>query len=193
MSQSLARRIRTLREQHGWSQQHLGRASDVSTRTIQRIERGDYEPQPQTLQALAATFKLDVSGLRTGLTTEEIAAFERDFLCPHCGSRLEVRTFEDHEYGDVEIEVFACGHMRGGRRRPCPRDPRFPKFEDYELSYHFEGDHWFCYGMGKTDAAREVELLSGAGTSQEEAAKWVERSYISARDGYEAAQAFMRL
>lgn len=193
MSQSLAKRIRTLREQRGWSQQHLGRASGVSARTIQRIERGEYEPQPQTLQALAATFHLDVSALRTGLGADDIATFERDFLCPHCGSQLEVRTFEDHEYGDVEIEVFACGHMRGGRSRPCPQDPRFPKFEDYELSYHFEGDHWFCYARGKTDAAREVELLSGAGTTQEEAAKWVQRSYINARHGYEAAQAFMGL
>jgi transcriptional regulator with XRE-family HTH domain len=193
MAQSVADRIRALREQRGWSQQYLSRASGVSGRTIQRIEGGKLQPQPQTLQALASAFNVDVSKLRTGLTTEEIEAFERDFLCPTCGAELQERTFVEHEYGDTEMETFACGHVRGWRSRPCPKDPRFPKFEDYELRFHLDGDRWFCYATGKTQAAREVGLLQGAGETKEEAAKWVQRSYIQARDGYEAAHEFMPL
>ena len=40
-----------------------------------------------------------------------------------------------HEYGDAELEIFACGYTRGWKWRPCPNDPRFPKFEDYDLGF----------------------------------------------------------
>jgi len=54
--------IQKLRLKRGWSQEQLADVSGLSTRTIQRIERG----QPaslETLKALASVFEIDVSRL----------------------------------------------------------------------------------------------------------------------------------
>lgn len=192
MSSSLGERLRALRTQRGWTQHHLGTVADVSPRTVQRIEGGEYLPRQETLQALAGAFDLDVSKLVIGFSAKEVSAFEEDYLCPTCGAPLHVRTFVDHEYGDSEFEVFSCGATRGWQSRPCPKDPRFPRLEDYELTFLQEGDGtWCCYATGKTEEARKVELQSGCGSSREDAEKWVKYSYIMARDGYEAARAFL--
>ena len=59
--------VRKLRLQKGWSQDHLAELTGVSTRTIQRIERG-YKPGLETVKALASVFEVDVSTF----TTEEL-------------------------------------------------------------------------------------------------------------------------
>lgn len=54
--------IQKLRLQRGWSQEHLATISGLSTRTIQRLERG----QPaslETMNTLAAVFEVDLSQL----------------------------------------------------------------------------------------------------------------------------------
>jgi transcriptional regulator with XRE-family HTH domain len=192
MSTELGARLRELRGRRGWSQHHLSRTAGVSSRTIQRIEEGDCRPRSQTLQALAAAFETDVSRLLKGFTEQNLSAFEEAYLCPRCGAPLEMRTFVDHEYGDTELEVFACGHTRGWSNRPCPKDPSFPKFEDYELTFQQEGDgSWWCFARGTMEEARQVELQSGCGLTREDAERMVKRSYILARDGYDAAKAFM--
>ncbi len=78
---SLVRRLRTER---GWSQEHLAEASGISLRTVQRIETG-LTAAPDTLQALAAAFQVDLSvlasaptlrvgsGRRFGLTSRQAA------------------------------------------------------------------------------------------------------------------------
>ena len=73
------------------------------------------------------------------------------------------------------------------RDRPCQKDPRFPAFEDYELQLTEEGDRWLCYAPGKTGAATAVSLGQGHGPTQEEAERWVRRSFIDTRDGHDAA------
>ena len=55
--------IRKLRLQKGWTQEELAELCNVSTRTIQRIERG----QPaglETLKGLAAVFEVDIESLK---------------------------------------------------------------------------------------------------------------------------------
>ena len=188
MGGDLSGRVHMLRQQRGWSQEHLARLADVDSRTIQRIEAGGCNPGPETLQGLAGAFDLDVSKLLFGFSAENLADFEEQFLCPHCGAPLETRTFVDHEYGDVECEEFRCGYTRGWRDRPCPKDPRFPEFEDYELTFEEEDGGWCCWARGRTDAAHSVELSNGFGRSREEAERFVRRSYIQARDGSEAAE-----
>jgi transcriptional regulator with XRE-family HTH domain len=54
--------IQKLRLQRGWSQEQLATISGLSTRTIQRIERGQ-QPSLETLKTLAAIFEIDVSQL----------------------------------------------------------------------------------------------------------------------------------
>lgn len=52
-----ARKVRELRSQHGWTQQHLAEACGVSLRTIQRIEK-DGNAAPETLSVLCAVFEI---------------------------------------------------------------------------------------------------------------------------------------
>lgn len=54
-----AERIRTLREQRAWSQEHLATVAGLSTRTLQRIEAGSAASQ-ETCMALAAALDVPV-------------------------------------------------------------------------------------------------------------------------------------
>jgi len=55
--------IRKLRLQRGWTQEHLSQISGLSTRTIQRIERG-HKASLESLKSLAAVFEVDINKLQ---------------------------------------------------------------------------------------------------------------------------------
>ena len=55
--------IQKLRLQRGWSQEQLAEISGLSTRTIQRLERGA-TPSLESLKALGAAFEVDLSTLK---------------------------------------------------------------------------------------------------------------------------------
>lgn len=63
--------LQTLRLNKGWSQEHLASVSGVSVRTIQRLENGA-NAAPDSLQALAAAFDVEVSDLTTPARTTEV-------------------------------------------------------------------------------------------------------------------------
>lgn len=54
--------VKSLRQQRGWSQQHLADACEVSLRTIQRAEK-DGRVSPDTLQALCAVLEVTPKSL----------------------------------------------------------------------------------------------------------------------------------
>lgn len=194
MPEAIGARVRMLRQQRGWSQEQLAEHSGVDRRTIQRIEAREHEPSADTVAGLARAFGTELSKLRFGFTSETLAEFEEMYLCPHCNAPLEARTFVDHEQGDIEFEAFRCGHTRGWRYRPCPSDPSFPKWEDYDLSFFEEaGGGWLCVAGGTTDAARVVELASGVGQTREQAERMVRRSYVEVQDSPAAAEAMYPL
>ena len=84
-------------------------------------------------------------------------ALRDDVLCPTCGSALTARVPVHHELAGGEIEEFELGFTRGDQRRPCPRDPSFPSFSDYELRFDQADDGtWWCYAVDLTRAARSV-------------------------------------
>jgi transcriptional regulator with XRE-family HTH domain len=60
-----AERIRTLREQRAWSQEHLASVAGLSTRTLQRIEAGSAATQ-ETCLALATALEVPVADLVGG-------------------------------------------------------------------------------------------------------------------------------
>ncbi len=55
--------IRKLRLQRGWSQEQLSQMSGISSRTIQRIERGQ-KASAESLKSLAAVFEIDFQQLK---------------------------------------------------------------------------------------------------------------------------------
>jgi transcriptional regulator with XRE-family HTH domain len=85
MSERIPMLIQKLRLQHGWSQEQLAELSDLSVRTIQRLERGQ-TASPESLKALASVFEIDFSRLKepamddqqhAQVRTDEALAFAR--------------------------------------------------------------------------------------------------------------------
>ena len=59
--------VKKLRLQKCWSQEQLAEMTDLSIRTIQRVEKGK-KPSMETLKALASVFEVDLLQLQTGET-----------------------------------------------------------------------------------------------------------------------------
>ncbi|MCF6305745.1 MAG: helix-turn-helix domain-containing protein [Rhodobacteraceae bacterium] len=74
--------LRKIRLERGWSQEQLSELSGVSTRTIQRIERGK-KASLETLKCLAAVFETEINHLQQEpemtepLTAEDRAALSK--------------------------------------------------------------------------------------------------------------------
>jgi hypothetical protein len=119
---------------------------------------------------------------------EDITRKLDEYLCPFCGSELTARIDApvDPHQDDWDVkEVFECGFQRFGGiiERPCPNDPIFPLFEDYELRLSQAGKEtdlkWMCFAVGKTPMARKLRLDIGYGETQDEAKNHVLLSYQS--------------
>lgn len=55
--------IRELRQERGWSQEHLAQLSGLNVRTIQRIEKGE-SASAESLKSLAAVFELEYANIK---------------------------------------------------------------------------------------------------------------------------------
>lgn len=71
--------IRSLRTERGWSQEQLAEISGVSTRTIQRIERGG-KASLESLKCLAAVFETAIPDLQkdTDMTSRDANLTDED-------------------------------------------------------------------------------------------------------------------
>lgn len=58
--------VRKLRLQRSWSQEHLATLTGLSSRTIQRIERGE-KPSLESIRMLADAFGIEAQDLQKGL------------------------------------------------------------------------------------------------------------------------------
>jgi transcriptional regulator with XRE-family HTH domain len=66
-----ASKIRDMRTDRGWSQEHLAAAAELTPRTVQRVEAGE-RVSPNTRMAIAAAFQVSpeslvASGNRAGV------------------------------------------------------------------------------------------------------------------------------
>lgn len=62
--------VRKLRLKRGWSQEQLAELMGVSTRTIQRIERGQTKPSLETQKSLAAVFEVDIATFEPSISMD---------------------------------------------------------------------------------------------------------------------------
>jgi len=60
--ETLSAKVQILRKERAWSQDQLAGASEVSLRTVQRVENGK-AASPETLQAFAAAFGVNIKAL----------------------------------------------------------------------------------------------------------------------------------
>ncbi len=79
--------IQKYRLQRGWSQEQLAELSGLSTRTIQRLERGQ-TPSLESLKALASVFDVDLTRLKE---TEMDTPINTDFRADEALALAHVR------------------------------------------------------------------------------------------------------
>lgn len=190
MKTPAGRNLQALRKARAWTIEDLASASGVAARTISRTENGHTIPKQDTLARLAAALNTDADRLLTGLASDDVDALVATFACSFCGAHLAQRVSVPHEHGDEEFDEFECGATQGWKLRPCPKDPSFPRLDDYALEFVEHDDGSFtCFARGNTPSARAVDLRHGHGPSREAAERWVKRAFIEARDGHSAAEA----
>ena len=106
--------IRKLRLQKGWSQEQLAEMSGVSTRTIQRIERGK-KASLESLKCLAAVFETDFNNLKedtemstmSTMSTETMSVKDREALRQlHVFLTKQEGHFESSGLGHEEQEAM---------------------------------------------------------------------------------------
>jgi hypothetical protein len=115
---------------------------------------------------------------------EQLEEALKEYKCPHCGAPLMERAgvwLSDACYG--LCEVFECGYRTGDSmtEQPCPSDPKFPRFEDYELKFHESGEgptkSCLCIAVGKTAMAKRLRLRPASGKSKDEVERAVRADY----------------
>lgn len=67
----LGKRIRAMRLDRGWSQDHLGFLIDVEQTYISAVERGVYSPSFAKIVELADAFEVSLSEFLEGIGTEK--------------------------------------------------------------------------------------------------------------------------
>ena len=165
-------------------------AQDMAIRLLREVRPDLYAMHPRSeLEQRAngrALRELQTEIERTLEELVEVRSELAEYRCPTCGAALDSRqdapADPEQKHWDVR-ENFACGyqHFGGFTERPCPKDPLFPKFEDYDLRFQeFPNEpflKWQCYAMGKTDMARRLQLPFGYGQTREKAEKSVREAY----------------
>lgn len=174
-------------------------AEDVAIQLLREIRPDIYAKHPRSeLQQLASGGALRELQEEMERTREELEYTREklaEYRCHYCGSPLSNRIDApaDSEERDWDVrESFVCGYQKfaGFTERPCPKDPQFPRFEDYELLFLERPKEpywkWQCYARGKTNMARLLDLSPGYGKTCEEAESQVRDKYESYRKGSSA-------
>lgn len=165
-------------------------AEEIALKLLRRIDPDLYAKHPRAqLEKLASGEAMRELQTQIDQVRQELEAAEEDlaeYRCPYCGAPLSSRNeapLDDTERDWDTVQHFACGYSEfGGQvQTPCPSDPKFPRFEDYDLQFRERKTDplwkWRCIASGKTPMARLLSLTQGLGRTQTEAEKRVRESY----------------
>jgi hypothetical protein len=146
-------------------------ALDVALQVLMEVRPDIYQMHPRAELAKIASGEA-IAELKEDL--ENVKDQLAEFQCPFCGAPLVEQTSVPHTYGDDLYQGFDCGHETGGgRETPCPSDPKFPKFEEYELRTEYHAEEgiwpWVCYALPRTHMAQRLGLFRALGKTEREA------------------------
>lgn len=161
-------------------------AMEAAIRILRAVRPDLYSAHPRAeLERLAngtaiAELQAEIEGLQSEL---------EEYRCPHCGAALSIRADapmdDEQKHWDV-VEEFECGFRRygGSLDRPCPHDPRFPRFEDYDVVIESDPrggkERFTAMARPKTAMAKKLRLNVGSGSSEEQARNRLEAHYLYA-------------
>jgi len=114
--------------------------------------------------------------LRLQETVEEMEELYREYRCEICSAPLIGIHPWEHQYGYEEATEYACGRTIGGPHgdTPCPKDPKFPKFEAFVLTTQRQENGWMCYASSVSN----VDLRYTWGKTEEEAKSAMHEVYL---------------
>jgi hypothetical protein len=149
-------------------------AADIALQVLMVIRPDIYDSQPRTQHLKRA------NGEALAELECELASARQQlsqFQCPFCQAMLtssaEVPVDLEEKDWDI-VRTFECGYsdFAGVVRQLCPSDPKFPRFEDYELRFVDNGGGGFgvvCTALGRTESAQQVHMEQTIGASREAA------------------------
>jgi hypothetical protein len=165
-------------------------ADEIALKLLHRIRPDIYNSTERAqLEKLASGEAMRDLQAEIERVREELEAAKEDlaeYRCPYCSAPISSRVDapideEQRDWGTVEHFMCGYSHFDGQAQSPCPCDPKFPRFEDYELCFmELTTDplwKWSCVAFGKTRMAKLLSLTNGLGKTQEEAAARVKESY----------------
>jgi hypothetical protein len=165
-------------------------AQDISLRVLRAVRLDLYEKHPRShLERIAsgeamAELQCDLEEVQQQLKAAHLDL--SDYRCRYCGASASSRNetpLDDEQRDWGIVQTFSCGHQTvdGVLECPCPKDPKFPEFDDYELIFRERPDgtssEWHCYAKPKTSMARMVHLSEAPGRTKEQAASRVRELY----------------
>lgn len=109
----LARRLRDLRAERGWSLDALARASGVSRATLSRLENAEVSPTAQALGKLCAAYAMPVSRLMRQVEEQVV---------PHV-PRAAQEVWRDPDTGFLRRSVSPPAHGLAGEVLECTLEP----------------------------------------------------------------------
>jgi hypothetical protein len=157
--------------------------------------RGASWVKPGRLVLIPVAFGIQPTDLRTLLDPAVVKKMEEledelgttrgdlsRYRCPHCNAEMTASGgYRIDEHNDGDYEQFSCGYgQRDGQVDSlCPKDPHFPKFEDFELvTNQREPGEWICRPKPKTPYAQLIGLDPCSGRTKEEAERRVKARYL---------------
>lgn len=165
-------------------------AEDIAIQILKAVRPDLYSKHPRAeLERLASGAALEELQEEINHTRQELETAREElseYRCPFCNAPLIIRfdapADPEQKYWALR-EEFDCGYQTvdGFLERPCPSDPSFPAFTDYELKFFNRPEEphwkWNCYAMGKTKMAKKLQLSISRGRTQEEAELNVREQY----------------
>ncbi len=155
LAERLAKRVTLLQDE-------ISRLSEDQNRNEKLI--AEKESELSETKALINDLTVQIASAQG--TIDDLGYFKEQFGCPVCGSELTILAGEEEEF-----RAYACGNTSGPNGdSPCPHDPKFPKFEDYELSFkQVAGNAFFCKAKPKNKNASRLTLKTQFGRTKDEA------------------------
>ncbi len=124
----------------------------------------------------------------------EVSEFRDEFACPVCGAwRRSTYEFDEEDSSgrvhDVYRRVFSCGMIEDNNSiaQPCPRDPSFPLFEDFDIKMRSLGGRLFGFlspRLGLSSTLRRYIKPEEGNNPQEIRAKLLQGYIRVATEGY---------
>jgi hypothetical protein len=163
---------------------------DIAIQILREIRPDLYEKHPRSeLERLASGEA--IKDIQRELEEAKDALLK--FKCPFCGAPLSERLSVSTNAIAYGIrQIFACGYesFDSEIETPCPSDPQFPRFEDYELEYRHlpmeTRSPWECYAFAKTEMARKRPFHVALGRTKEEAEQKLMEEYKRCATKYSA-------